>query len=139
MVIPRSVGMGIVHTLHKYHCIPSRDSDNYLACLIQEVTEEVMLRVTRTLHRETGVDALCLAGGVAFKDLRQFGLLVGGVFTVIGLWPLVFRSESPRLWAKILGGLPIGLGGKGRSCYEKTPLHTFIDKVSLAKEDMLAA
>ena len=45
------------------------------------------------------------------KDLRQFGLLVGGVFTVIGLWPVVFRSESPRLWAMILGGLLIVLGG----------------------------
>jgi hypothetical protein len=44
------------------------------------------------------------------KDLRQFGLLVGGVFAVIGLWPIVFRSESPRLWANILGGLLIILG-----------------------------
>ena len=44
------------------------------------------------------------------KDLRQFGLLVGGVFAVIGLWPLVFRNESPRLWAMILGSLLIVLG-----------------------------
>ncbi len=44
------------------------------------------------------------------KDLRQFGLLVGSVFAVIGLWPLVFRSESPRLWALILGSLLIVLG-----------------------------
>jgi len=45
------------------------------------------------------------------KDLRQFGLIVGGVFSVIGLWPVVFRSEAPRLWAMILGGLLIVLGG----------------------------
>jgi uncharacterized membrane protein HdeD (DUF308 family) len=44
------------------------------------------------------------------KDLRQFGLLVGGVFAVIGLWPVVFRSESPRLWAMIIGSLLIVLG-----------------------------
>ncbi|UVT16984.1 MAG: sxtJ [Nitrospira sp.] len=44
------------------------------------------------------------------KELRQFGLLVGAVFSVIGLWPVVFRSESPRLWALILGGLLIILG-----------------------------
>lgn len=44
------------------------------------------------------------------RDLRQFGLLVGGVFAVIGLWPVVFRSESPRLWATILGSLLIVLG-----------------------------
>ena len=45
------------------------------------------------------------------KDLRQFGLLIGGVFTVIGLWPVVFRSELPRLWAMALGSLLIVLGG----------------------------
>ena len=44
------------------------------------------------------------------RDLRQFGLLVGGVFAVIGLWPVVFRSESPRLWATTLGILLIVLG-----------------------------
>ncbi len=36
-----------------------------LARSIQDVTEEVMLRLARTLHRETGADNLCLAGGVA--------------------------------------------------------------------------
>ena len=33
-----------------------------LARSVQEVTEEVMLRLSRTLHRETGVDYLCMAG-----------------------------------------------------------------------------
>lgn len=44
------------------------------------------------------------------KDLKQFGLLVGGVFSVIGLWPFVFRGESPRLWALVLGGVLMMLG-----------------------------
>jgi hypothetical protein len=44
------------------------------------------------------------------KELRQFGFLVGGVFAVIGLWPIVFHGESPRLWAMILGSLLIVLG-----------------------------
>jgi polyferredoxin len=44
------------------------------------------------------------------KELRQFGLLVGAVFTVIGLWPLVFRAEPIRLWALGPGGLLILLG-----------------------------
>ena len=44
------------------------------------------------------------------KELRQFGLLVGGVFSVIGLWPVVFRAESPRLWAMLLGSLLLALG-----------------------------
>ena len=45
------------------------------------------------------------------KELRHFGLLVGSVFTVIGLWPLVFRGESLRLWAIGIGGLLIAFGG----------------------------
>lgn len=36
-----------------------------LARSVQEVTEEVMLRLSRTLHRETGVDYMCMAGGCA--------------------------------------------------------------------------
>jgi hypothetical protein len=44
------------------------------------------------------------------KELRQFGLLVGGVFLVIGIWPLVFRSEPFRLWAICLGGLLMIVG-----------------------------
>ena len=44
------------------------------------------------------------------KDLKQFGLIVGGVFSVIGWWPVVFRSESPRLWATVLGSVLIVLG-----------------------------
>lgn len=45
------------------------------------------------------------------KELRQFGLLVGTVFVVIGLWPLVFRGGSLRLWATGIGGLLILCGG----------------------------
>ncbi len=37
------------------------------------------------------------------KQLRHFGLVVGGIFGVIGLWPVVFRAEGPRLWALALG------------------------------------
>ena len=38
-------------------------------------------------------------------------ILVGAVFTVIGLWPLVFRGEPLRLWAIGVGGLLIAFGG----------------------------
>lgn len=38
---------------------------------------------------------------VAPKQLRSFGLLVGGIFAIIGLWPLVWRGEGLRLWAMI--------------------------------------
>ena len=56
------------------------------------------------------------------KELRQFGLLVGAVFTVIGLWPLVFRGEPLRLWALGLGGLLIACGGMRPHVLR--PIHT---------------
>src|SRR5713101_6216933 len=36
------------------------------------------------------------------KQLRHFGLMVGGIFAAIGLWPVLFRAEGPRLWALAL-------------------------------------
>ena len=33
------------------------------------------------------------------KQLRSFGLIVGGIFGIIGIWPLIFRGEVPRFWA----------------------------------------
>jgi hypothetical protein len=36
------------------------------------------------------------------RQLRDFGLLVGGIFGVIGFWPLLWRQQSPRLWALTL-------------------------------------
>ena len=55
-----------------------------LARSIQEVTEEVMLRLGRTLHRETGQDHLCLSGGVALNCVGNGRLLREGPFK--GLW-----------------------------------------------------
>ena len=31
-------------------------------------------------------------------QLRHFGLIVGGIFGVIGLWPAMARGQSPRSW-----------------------------------------
>jgi hypothetical protein len=36
------------------------------------------------------------------RQLRNFGLMVGGIFGAIGLWPVVFRGSAPRLWAVAL-------------------------------------
>ena len=45
--------------------ITQREMD--LAASIQQVTEEVVLRLATTVHQETGEDDLCLAGGVALN------------------------------------------------------------------------
>jgi len=55
-----------------------------LARSIQDVTEEVMLRLARTLYRETGAENLCLAGGVALNCVGNGRILREGPFK--GLW-----------------------------------------------------
>jgi hypothetical protein len=39
------------------------------------------------------------------RQLRDFGLIVGGIFGAIGLWPLVWRQEDLRVWALVLAGV----------------------------------
>ncbi len=46
-----------------------------------------------------------LSGRPDPKRLRSFGLLVGGVFLLIGVWPVVFRADPVRLWAAIVAAL----------------------------------
>lgn len=41
------------------------------------------------------------------KELRSFGLLVGGIFAVIGVWPLLLRGDDYRAWALALAALLI--------------------------------
>src|SRR5262245_31960768 len=43
------------------------------------------------------------------KPFRSFGLIVGGIFALIGVWPVVWRGQPARLWSLILGGLLIAL------------------------------
>lgn len=33
------------------------------------------------------------------KQLRSFGLLVGGIFAVVSLWPVLWHGETLRIWA----------------------------------------
>lgn len=44
------------------------------------------------------------------KQLRSFGLMVGGIFAAMGVWPIV-GAQPPRWWALGLGGVLMALGG----------------------------
>jgi carbamoyltransferase len=65
--------------------LTQRDMD--LARSVQEVTEEVMLRLARTLHRETGAENLCLAGGVALNCVGNGRLLREGPYRSLWIQP----------------------------------------------------
>ena len=65
--------------------ITQREMD--LARSIQAVTEEIVLRLARTLHQETGERRLCLAGGVALNCVANGRLLREGPFEEIWIQP----------------------------------------------------
>jgi carbamoyltransferase len=58
-----------------------------LAASIQAVTEEVVLRLTRSIADETGADNLCLAGGVALNCVANGKVLRDGKFRRIWIQP----------------------------------------------------
>jgi carbamoyltransferase len=74
--------------------IPARPPDVWLeqvhmdlAASIQNVTEEVILRLTRSLAAETGARNLCLAGGVALNCVANGKVLRDGRFDNVWVQP----------------------------------------------------
>lgn len=58
-----------------------------LARSIQVVCEEAMLRMARAVHRETGLENLCLAGGVALNCVGNGRILREGPFKHLWIQP----------------------------------------------------
>jgi carbamoyltransferase len=65
--------------------VTQREMD--IAASIQQVTEEVVLRLARTIHSETGESNLCLAGGVALNCVANGRILREGPFENIWIQP----------------------------------------------------
>lgn len=65
--------------------VTQRDMD--LARSVQDVTEEVMLRMARHIHNETKQKNLCLAGGVALNCVGNGKILREGPFDNIWIQP----------------------------------------------------
>jgi carbamoyltransferase len=88
---------GLTMTNRRFHTLmggpPRRPESNLeqrhmdLAASIQVVTEEVMLRMARNLHRQTGLRNLVLAGGVALNCVANGRLLREGPFDSLWVQP----------------------------------------------------
>ncbi|NCC52066.1 MAG: hypothetical protein EOM20_12730 [Spartobacteria bacterium] len=65
--------------------ITQREMD--LASSVQVVTEEIVMRMARTVHKETGEKYCCLAGGVALNCVANGRLLREGPFEDIWIQP----------------------------------------------------
>ena len=65
--------------------ISQREMD--IARSIQVVTEEIVLKIARNVHKELGTEYLCLAGGVALNCVSNGRILREGPFTDIWIQP----------------------------------------------------
>jgi carbamoyltransferase len=88
---------GLTMTNAKFHALfdgpprqpesPVTQKDMDIARSIQAVTEEVVLRLARTVHAESGLENLCLAGGVALNCVANGRILREGPFKNIWIQP----------------------------------------------------
>jgi len=86
--------------------ITQREMD--IAASIQAVTEEIMLKMARQVHRETGQENLCLAGGVALNCVGNGTILREGPFKNIWIQPAAGDAGGSlgaalSVWHRYLG------------------------------------
>ena len=79
-----------------------------VAASIQAVTEEIMLRMGRHVHAQTGLRDLCLAGGVALNCVGNGRLLREGPFERLWIQPAAGDAGGALgvallIWHKLLG------------------------------------
>src|SRR2546425_6961595 len=79
-----------------------------LARSVQEITEEVMLKMARFARRETGMRDLCLAGGVALNCVGNGRVLRERIFDEIWIQPAAGDAGGAlgvalSLWHRFLG------------------------------------
>jgi Predicted carbamoyl transferase, NodU family len=88
---------GLTMTNKNFHTlfgVPPRTPESTLtqfhkdvAASIQYVTDEIMLRMTTDLHKKTGSDNLCLAGGVALNCVSNSKVLASSGFKQMFIQP----------------------------------------------------
>ena len=79
-----------------------------IAASVQQVTEEIMLRMARHLHAETGMRNLCLAGGVALNCVANGRILREGPFEDLWIQPASGDAGGALgvalfIWHQLLG------------------------------------
>ncbi|MBU1869076.1 MAG: carbamoyltransferase [Candidatus Omnitrophica bacterium] len=86
--------------------IAQREMD--IAASIQKVTEEIVLRIAKHVHKTTGMDKICLAGGVALNCVSNGKILRAGHFKDIWVQPASGDAGGAvgaalLIWHKYLG------------------------------------
>jgi len=91
--------------------VPEADltqDDMDIAASIQVVTEQIILRLASTLHRETGEKYLCLAGGVALNCVANSVLVRDSAFDDVWIQPAAGDAggsigSAAVVWHEYLG------------------------------------
>ncbi|MCC7429242.1 carbamoyltransferase [bacterium] len=109
---------GLTMTSEKFHNLfggPPRESESTLtqkemdlAKSVQDVTEEVMMRISRHIRKETGMKNLTLAGGVALNCVGNGKILREKIFDKIWIQPAAGDAGGALgcalyTWHKYLG------------------------------------
>jgi carbamoyltransferase len=111
-----------------------------IAASIQAVTEEIMLAMCRHVHAQTGLENLCLAGGVALNCVGNGRLLREGPFERVWIQPAAGDAGGALgvallIWHKLLGHarspqLPDGQRASLLGpAYADDDISTFLDSV----------
>jgi len=92
--------------------------DMDIAASIQVVTEQIIMRLASTLHRETGEKYLCLAGGVALNCVANGKLVRDSAFDDIWIQPAAGDAggaigSAAVVWHEYLGN-PRVIAGSDR-------------------------
>jgi carbamoyltransferase len=119
-----------------------------LAASIQVVTEEAVLRLTRSLASETGLKDLCLAGGVALNCVANGKILRDGRFKHIWIQPAAgdaggalgaalaayhFHKREPRCVSNQPDGMSGGYLGPS---FDSEQIRTTLDKYCAAYREL---
>ncbi len=95
-----------------------------LAASVQKATETIMMRMVEHVHKETGMQRLCLAGGVALNCVGNGRILREGPFEKLWIQPAAGDAGGALgtalfIWHQLLGnerGGELPDGQKGSLC-----------------------
>jgi carbamoyltransferase len=125
--------------------ITQREMD--IAASIQVVTEEVVLRLARTVHDKLNTDFLCLAGGVALNCVANGRLLREGPFKDIWIQPASGDAGGAlgvaySVWHRYLGQARAPKAQDAMSGsylgpqYSATEIRTYLDAVGASYSEL---
>jgi len=141
---------GLTMTSEKFHALfegPPREPESQLtqrdmdlAASVQVVTEMAMTRMARHVHRETGLENLCLAGGVALNCVGNGRILRDSPFRNLWIQPAAGDAGGAIgaalfAWHQILdkGRTPTPHDSQHGSClgpsYTRAQITTYLDSV----------